>query len=72
VLYLLGQKREEICFENTHLLDWEKTKQYLNEDFIQRVLMYEVRGSKPEVAPKYAFVNRITLKMEKIDIDQIY
>jgi hypothetical protein len=31
VLYLLNFRREDINFENTHVLDWKKTKEFINE-----------------------------------------
>lgn len=49
ILYLLGHKREEINLPNTHVLNWKLVRsKYINEQFFEKLLNYNHRGSKPD------------------------
>eukprot|EP00825_Cyclidium_porcatum_P010125 TRINITY_DN1518_c0_g4_i2.p1 TRINITY_DN1518_c0_g4~~TRINITY_DN1518_c0_g4_i2.p1 ORF type:complete len:668 (-),score=196.14 TRINITY_DN1518_c0_g4_i2:102-2105(-) len=71
ILYLLNYKREEINIPNTHLLNWKYVKEMINPDLIKQIISYNLRGQKPNKVEKYALVNRILAKVEKIDQDQV-
>lgn len=41
----------------------------LNENFFEKILNYNHRGAKPSQVPPYAFVNRISDKISKYEIE---
>ncbi|EGR33760.1 hypothetical protein IMG5_039650, partial [Ichthyophthirius multifiliis] len=73
IFYLLGYKRESINIENTHILDWKKTKEFINEnDFFQKILNYQHQGPKSFPVEIYALINRIQSKLEKFNLQEVY
>ncbi len=46
LFYLLGYKREEICFEATNMLEWKKAKTLFAKDFYTRLTGFTPLGAK--------------------------
>ena len=46
LFYLLGYKREEICYEDTNMLEWKKAKRIFSKDFYNRLTAYTPLGAK--------------------------
>lgn len=62
---------EEINVPGTHIFNWKYAKTLLNEDFLQRVVEYTYQGQKPNPVKVYALVNRISSKLEKIEMESV-
>eukprot|EP00825_Cyclidium_porcatum_P002631 TRINITY_DN1121_c0_g2_i1.p2 TRINITY_DN1121_c0_g2~~TRINITY_DN1121_c0_g2_i1.p2 ORF type:complete len:658 (-),score=176.34 TRINITY_DN1121_c0_g2_i1:285-2258(-) len=71
ILYLLNHKRTEINIPKTHVLNWKYVRSLVKPELIQSIIQYNHRGQKPNQVEKYAMVNRILAKVEKIDQDQV-
>lgn len=71
ILYLLSHKRAEINLPNTHLLNWKYVRTLIKPELLSSIIAYNHRGPKPNQVEKYALVNRILSKVEKIDQDQV-
>ena len=46
LFYLLGYTRDEICFEDTNMLEWKKAKRIFAKDFYTRLTAYTPLGAK--------------------------
>lgn len=71
ILYLLNYKREEINVLNTHVLNWKAVKNMITPELIKQILNFNLRGQKPDPVQKYALINRILAKVEKLDQDLV-
>jgi len=72
VLYLLGFSRQEICLEDTHILNWKAVKELIDDTLFEKLLAYSHRGQKPEYVHMYAKVNRLLAKVEKFELEQVF
>lgn len=73
LLYLLGYERERICEKNSNKFFWKYAKQYIDENFVNRLIGYKVMGPKDGKYPGYMTLNFIERNLEGIlpeDVDQ--
>lgn len=71
VFYLLGYKREDICEENTNLLNWKKAKNFINDDFFKRIRDYNPVGPKDAEFLPYQKVNFIQKILEDVKREEV-
>ena len=69
--FLLGYTREQICLGGTNKLFWKHARQYLNEDFIDRMVAYTPYGLKEGPFKQYQTVNFLEKNIEGINGDDI-
>ena len=53
LFYMLKYEREPICEKDSNKFFWKKAKQFINDEFLQRLEQYKVTGPKPEQFKKY-------------------
>jgi len=57
--------------KGTHLLNWKYVKTLLNEAFFDKLLEYNLKGSKGVKSNAYAYVNRISEKVAKYNQEEV-
>lgn len=75
IMYFLRYKREDICEKGTNKFFWKKAKNFLNNEFLQRLMSYQVLGAKEDYHERYATLNFIERNLEGIspeDVDQYH
>ncbi len=67
VLYLLGNKKEDINLEGTNQLNWKMVRDILKseESFFKKVVGYSHRGPKESKVEEYATILRLTRRVGK-------
>lgn len=57
VFYILGYEREVICERMTNKIWWKLAKKQLNEEFLKKLMNYQVSGPKESDFKKYHLLN---------------
>ena len=70
-LYLLGFGKEEINIAGTNVLNWKYVRTILNENLLDRLVMYSHRGPKEQPPFPWSMVNRVQRRLEKYDQEQV-
>lgn len=71
LLFLLGYTRSEVCFLNTNNLNWRDAKKYINQELLDKMKQYQVRGAKEVELPKYMIINKIMLLISDLKEEDI-
>jgi hypothetical protein len=53
VFYLLGYTREQVCQEGSNKFFWKYAKQLLNEEFLEKLVAFNVYGLKTNPIKAY-------------------
>jgi len=67
LLYFLGYPKDEVVEPGTQKFFWKTAKNYLNEDFLDKMEKYDFRNSKPAEYQKYQTLNYIETIIAGID-----
>lgn len=59
VFYLLGYERENICERMTNKIWWKLAKTHVTEEFLKKLMNYQVSGPKEGQFKKYQLINFI-------------
>ena len=73
LFYLLGYKKEQVCEPGTQKFFWKVAKKMLNDDFINKMLAFEIMGPKEGPYEKYQtlnYIEKIIAGIEQAHVDE--
>jgi hypothetical protein len=71
IFYFLKYSREDICTENTNKLNWKLAKEYINDDFFDRIRSYNPYGPKEDEYKEYQKINFILRNLEEVKQEDV-
>jgi len=70
--YLIGYTKEQINLQQQNVMNWKETRHLITDDhFFNKLAEYEPLGPKDAPVKKYAYVNRLTKRLEKYNVEDV-
>lgn len=63
--------REDICEKGTNKFFWKKAKNFLNDEFLDRLANFNALGPKEEYLPRYTTINFVEKNIEGISTEEV-
>mmetsp|Transcript_23196 Transcript_23196/g.22701 ORF Transcript_23196/g.22701 Transcript_23196/m.22701 type:complete len:130 (+) Transcript_23196:1359-1748(+) len=71
LMYLLEYRRDEICERGSNKFFWKKAKMHINDNFIDRLINYQVMGPKDRGYFGYACLPFIERNVEHLTPEEV-
>lgn len=71
LLYLMKYEREQVCEKDSNKFFWKIAKQYVNDEFLNKLDAYKCVGPKSDQYKKYQTLNFIERNLEGIQLEDV-